>query len=115
METNLTASQGKETPASREKLMADLRAVVEDAEGLLHATSQQVGEKASAARTRIQESLAAAKAHLAHAEHDVIEYTRHAAKATDQYVHENPWKAMSISAALGAAVGVVIGMLIGRR
>lgn len=115
METNMTASQGKGAPASREKLMEDLRAVVDDAEGLLHATSQHVGERATAARARIQESLASAKAHLADAEHDVIEYTRHAAKATDQYVHENPWKAVSISAALGAAVGVVIGMLIGRR
>lgn len=115
METNMTASQGKGAPASREKLMEDLRAVVHDAEGLLHATSQEVGEKAAAARERIQESLSAAKTHLADAEHDLVEYTRHAAKATDQYVHENPWKAMSISAALGAAIGVVIGMLIGRR
>lgn len=115
METNMTASQGKGAPASREKLVEDLRAVVEDAEGLLQATSQHVGERAAAARARIQESLVSAKAHLADAEHEVIEYTRRAAKATDEYVHENPWKAMSISAAVGACVGVVIGMLIGRR
>ncbi len=36
--------------------------------------------------------------------------TREAAKATDEYVHDNPWKAVGI----GAAVGVIVGMLIGR-
>ena len=34
-----------------------------------------------------------------------------AAKATDEYVKDNPWK----SVGLGAAVGVVIGMLIARK
>ena len=34
-----------------------------------------------------------------------------AARATDDYVKENPWKAVG----LGTAVGVVIGMLIARK
>jgi ElaB/YqjD/DUF883 family membrane-anchored ribosome-binding protein len=103
------------TSASRDKLMEDLRLVVEDAEDLLQVTSHQAGEKAAAARARIQESLNAAKDHLADAERNIIERTRHAAKATNDYVHENPWKAVGISAAVGACVGIVIGMLIGRR
>jgi len=103
------------TSVSKDKLMEDLRLVVEDAEELLKATAHQAGEKAAATRARIQESLNVAKEHLTEAERSVIERTRHAAKVTDDYVHENPWKAIGISAAVGACVGMVIGMLIGRR
>jgi len=95
---------------SKEKLMQDLRVVVSDAEELLRATAGQAGEKVAAARERIQENLAAAKARLVVAEEAVIAKTKQAAKATDEYVHENPWRAVGI----GAGVGLIIGMLISR-
>jgi ElaB/YqjD/DUF883 family membrane-anchored ribosome-binding protein len=41
----------------------------------------------------------------------VVEKTKVAAKATDEFVQENPWKAVGI----GTAAGIVIGMLISRR
>ena len=91
--------------------MDDLRHVVADAEDLLRATANQAGEGAATARARIQESLLTAKARLATSEAAMIERARTAAKATDQYAHENPWKLIGAS----AAVGVVIGMLIARR
>lgn len=111
MDTKTMDSRNTSTAASREKFMEDLRLVVGDAEELLRATSHQAGEGAAAARVRIQESLHAVKEHLADAETAAIERTRQAAKATDQYVHENPWKAIGIS----ACVGVIVGILIARR
>src|SRR5574340_1478807 len=107
MSTKLT---GVESEVSKEKLMQDLRVVVSDAEELLRATAGQAGEKATAARERIQESLVSAKARLIAAEEAVVAKTKQAAKATDEYVHENPWKAVGIA----AGVGLVIGMLISR-
>lgn len=95
---------------SKEKLMQDLRVVVSDAEELLKATASQAGEKMGAARERIHENLVAAKARLAAAESAVVDKTKLAAKATDVYVHENPWKAVGVA----ACVGVIVGMLIGR-
>lgn len=95
---------------SKEKLMQDLHVVVADAEELLRATASQAGEKVSAARVRIQENLVAAKERLAAAQQQVAAKTKAAAKATDEYVHENPWKAVGIA----AGVGLVIGMLISR-
>jgi ElaB/YqjD/DUF883 family membrane-anchored ribosome-binding protein len=95
---------------SKEKLVQDLRVVVADAEDLLRATAGQAGEKVSAARERIQENLAAAKERLAVAQENMIAKTRQAASVTDEYVHENPWKAVGIA----AGVGLVIGMLISR-
>ena len=96
---------------SREKLASDLRVVIADAEELLRATAGQMGEKAVVARERIQESLRVAKDKLARAEEVVIDKTKAAARATDDYVHDHPWGAVGIA----AAVGLVIGMLISRR
>ena len=100
-----------ETDISREKLASDLRIVIADAEELLRATAGQMGEKAVVARERIQESMRVAKDKLARAEEVMLDKTKAAARATDDYVHDHPWGAVGIA----AAVGLVIGMLISRR
>jgi ElaB/YqjD/DUF883 family membrane-anchored ribosome-binding protein len=99
------------TDVNKEKLVADLKVVVADAEELLRATASQAGEKVSAARDRIQASLAAAKVKLTEAERALLEKTKQAARATDDYVHENPWRAVGIA----AVAGLVLGVLISRR
>ena len=96
---------------SKQKLVADLKVVVADAEELLRATASQAGEKVSAARERIQASLATAKVKLTDAERVLVDKTKDAAKATDEYVRENPWQAVGIA----AAAGLVLGVLISRR
>lgn len=96
--------------SSKEKLARDMRAVVADAEELLRATADQAGEKAAALRERAKANLAVARARLEEAEHAVVERTKVAAKATDEYVHEHPWQAVGIA----AGVGVLLGMLISR-
>jgi ElaB/YqjD/DUF883 family membrane-anchored ribosome-binding protein len=97
--------------ATKEKLLADMKVVVGDAEELLRATASQAGEKVEGLRQRVQENLAAARARMAETEFAIAERAKAAARATDEYVHENPWK--SIGMAAGAAF--VIGLLIGRR
>lgn len=107
MSNGLTNVEGE---VSKEKLMQDLRVVVADAEELLRATASQAGEKVAAARERIQENLAAAKERLVIAQQQVTAKAKQAAKVTDEYVHENPWKAVGIA----AGAGLIIGMLISR-
>jgi ElaB/YqjD/DUF883 family membrane-anchored ribosome-binding protein len=99
------------TEASKDKLAADLKVVVADAEELLRATASQAGEKVGAARERIQASLAAARVKLAEAERAVVDKTKQAAKATDEYVHDHPWHAVGVA----AVVGFLLGALITRR
>lgn len=96
---------------SKEKIVADLKVVVADAEELLRATASQAGEKVAAARERIQASLATAKVKLAEVERVVLEKTKEAARTTDEFVHEHPWQAVGIA----AAIGFVLGVLISRR
>lgn len=94
-----------------DKLLGDLRLVMSDAEDLLHATASQAGEGAAAARARIQQTLEVVKERVADAETAVVARAKDAGKATDQYVHDNPWKAIGIA----ACVGAIVGMLIARR
>jgi len=96
---------------SKDKLVADLKLVVSDAEELLRATASQAGEKVAVARERIQASLASAKVKLNDAERAAMEKAKEAAKVTDEYVHEHPWRAVGIA----AGAGFVLGLLIGRR
>lgn len=100
-----------DTAEHREKLMADLKLVVADAEALLHATAGQAGEGVAELRQRVQASLSQAKDGLIHVQHAVVEKARATAKATDEYVHENPWSSVGIA----AGVGLLVGLLIGRR
>ena len=99
------------TDVNKEKLVADLKVVVADAEELLRATASAAGEKAAVARERIQASLATAKVKLGEAEQVLLEKTKEAAKVTDDYVRDNPWQAVGIA----AVAGLVLGILISRR
>ena len=96
---------------TKEQLIADFNVVVADAEALLKATANQGGEKLAEVRARAEESLRVVKARMADAQEALLIKTRAAAKATDEYVHENPWNAVGAA----AAIGLLIGFLLGRR
>jgi ElaB/YqjD/DUF883 family membrane-anchored ribosome-binding protein len=92
---------------TREQLLSDLMTVIQDAEAWLRNNGQLTGDELKAAKAKFEQTLSSAKAGLA----DYQETVTEAAKATDEYVKENPWKSVGV----GAAVGVVIGMLLARR
>lgn len=96
---------------SKEQLIADFKVVVADAEALLQATANQGGEKLAEVRAKAEESLRVVKARMLEAQEALLAKTRAAAKATDVYVHENPWNAVGVAAGLG----LLLGFLIGRR
>ncbi len=75
--------------ASTEKLMAELRAVVRDAEALMQSAAAESGE-------RLQEAGESAK---------------EAAREIDEQVRRNPWAAVGIA----AAAGLLLGLLLGRK
>lgn len=99
------------TTAQTDKLMADLRLVVADAEELLRTTADQAGEGAAELRAKVQASLARARDSLLQAQDAAISKAKAAGRAADDYVHENPWRSIGIA----AGFGLLVGLLIGRR
>ena len=96
---------------AQQQLVTDMKSAISDAEDMLHATADQAGEKVASLRARIQERLKGARVRLADAEEALLTKTRAAARATDAYVHESPWTAVGVA----AAVGLLVGLIIGRR
>ena len=93
------------------KLMDDLRLVIDDAQEMLRMTADQVGESAAGVRARVQARLAEATEELHYLQDAAIARAKAAGRATDEFVHENPWKAVGIA----AGVGLLVGLLISRR
>ena len=95
--------------ANKERLVSDMKVVVSDAEEILRATASVAGDKMGDLRERITERLRDAKERLADAEAAVVNQTKAAARATDDYVNDNPWQAVGIAAGIGLLIGIVIG------
>jgi ElaB/YqjD/DUF883 family membrane-anchored ribosome-binding protein len=96
--------------AAKDQLLDDFRKIATDADALLKAVGSAPGEKANALRASIEESLANAKLRMRELHGVAMERTTAAARATDQYVHENPWPLI----AGAAAIGFVLGLLVNR-
>lgn len=94
-----------------ERLVEDLKTVMNDAEALIKATSTQTGEKIQEVRARAEESLRQAKVRLTEVEEEALRRARELADATEEYVRENPWQSVGIA----AGIGLVLGILISRR
>ena len=100
-----------ETQETRDQLVKDFKKVIDDAEELLKATANETGDKIGAVRERAEANLREARRKLQVIEKDLINQTKAAAKATDQLVHDKPWRAVAIA----AGVGLLFGMLTSRR
>lgn len=90
---------------------SDVKRAISGAEDMLTQAAHATGEKAAELRGRALEQLKALRVRMHDAQHVAVEKSKAAAHATDDYVHENPWR--SIVAA--ASIGVVVGLLISRR
>lgn len=100
-----------ETEEAKDRLVDDFKRVIRDAEALLKATADQTGDNIQAARARAEETLREARLKLDDLQESILDRTKAAYRATDELIHENPWQALGIA----AAVGFLLGMLTGRR
>lgn len=95
----------------RERLHEELRSFIAEAEDLMRAVGKHGGEQLEDAKARFEEKIKLAKLEMEKAEVALMGRAREAAKATDRYVHENPWK----TAGIAAAIGLLAGMLLSKR
>jgi ElaB/YqjD/DUF883 family membrane-anchored ribosome-binding protein len=93
---------------SRESLLEDFSAMLTEAEELLRRAGNETGERAKDLRAQVEAKLLAAKLRLQELEGEAVDRAKIAARATDDYVHDNPWYAIGIAAAAGFAIGLLI-------
>lgn len=93
---------------ARAQLVEDFQRIVGDGEALLRAMASVPGDKATAIRADVEERLANTKQRLRDLQSAAVERTTAAARATDQYVHENPWQLIGAAALAGALFALII-------
>jgi ElaB/YqjD/DUF883 family membrane-anchored ribosome-binding protein len=95
---------------SKDKLLADLKAVVEDAQALMKEAVDSSAESVAGAPAYVEHRLNAVKYNLQHMKGAMAAKAKHATTATEQYVRENPWRSIGYV----AAASVVISLLLVR-
>ncbi|HVN36267.1 MAG TPA: DUF883 family protein [Casimicrobiaceae bacterium] len=99
------------TETSRDRLVDEFAAVLAEAEEMLKRAATETGDKARDLRSQIETKLLRAKLAMQEIEGQAVDQAKRAARATDDYVHDNPWQAIGVA----AAVGLLVGLLMGRR
>lgn len=88
-----------------------MKALVKDAQELFREAASATGERADELRSRGLQLLDSAVVKAQEVQTAAIETGKEIAEKTDDYVHENPWRAVAIS----AGVGLLIGLLVSRK
>lgn len=96
---------------NKDKLIKDFHSVLSDTEELMKSVSNESGGTAQALRTKVEQNLKQAKDYLEDFEDSIIDKSKTAARATDEYVHENAWQTIG----LAVGIGILIGYLISDR
>ena len=94
--------------AGKEKLISDVKVVLSDAEDLLKQAASSTGDRAVELREKAVTSLKRAREKLMDVQDSMYERGKAAARATDDFVHDNPWRAVSIAAAVGFLAGLLV-------
>jgi ElaB/YqjD/DUF883 family membrane-anchored ribosome-binding protein len=94
-----------------ENASSEFQNFIADVEDLVKETTTLTGEDLTRAKAKLSARLAEAKDSVVEMGGEIAQRARNGAKATDDYVHEQPWKAIGA----GAAVGLLIGFALARR
>jgi len=97
------------TSSSYKTVRNDMKTLVKEAQELFREAAATTGDKAEDLRSKGLGLLEAAVDAAQNAQALAIEKGKEVAKRTDDYVHDNPWRSIAISAGIGLLVGLVIG------
>ncbi len=100
-------AQESQVSSARGELLADFNKLAGDTESLLRAMASVPGDKASELRASVEANLSAARRRIRELQGAAHDATTAAARATDEYVHENPWPLIGGALAVGFILGLV--------
>lgn len=96
--------------AAAHDVKSDVKDVIDHAEDLLKQAAASTGEQAVELHRRGMALLRQAAEKAQDLQEAMVERGKAAAQATDDYVHDHPWKAIGMA----AVVGFVVGLLVNR-
>jgi ElaB/YqjD/DUF883 family membrane-anchored ribosome-binding protein len=99
------------TNGATSRVSREFQSFLADVEDLIKATTSLSGDDLDRAKAKLGERIELAKKTVEEMGGAISDQARSSAKATDTYVHEHPWQALGI----GAAVSLLVGMVLARR
>ena len=110
--TNGTHRFGRAARRSAERMKRnaspEIASLIADVEDLLQKVGHIADAEVAQLRDRLNEKIAGAKETLSHQGAQLAGVARNAAGATDDYVHDNPWRSTGVATLIGLALGYVI-------
>lgn len=89
----------------------EVRNFIADVEDLITSMTSLTGEDLARAKSELTQRASAAKASLDQVGAALTDRARNTVKVTNDYVHDEPWKAIGA----GAAIGFLLGLVLARR
>lgn len=105
------ASLGAKVDGAVSEASSEFHNFLSDIEDLVKETTTLTGEDLTRAKAKLSSRLAEAKESVSEMGGAVAKKARAAATSTNDYVHEQPWKAIGA----GAAIGLLVGFALARR
>jgi ElaB/YqjD/DUF883 family membrane-anchored ribosome-binding protein len=98
----------KQTPTASSRIAGEFTNFVSDVEDLVKQTTSLTGEELTQAKLKLSQRLTDAKNTVSEFGGAVAARAKKTADATNDYVQNEPWKAVGIGAAFGLLLGVVL-------
>ena len=105
---SIATEQMKALSGQKDRLVDEIKSVMADAQELLKKAKTSSAEGYSAVRVELEDSLASSIVRLQEVQEELKSRVRGAVRASDTYVHDNPWKSMGYVAVAGLVVGLLM-------
>lgn len=97
-----------EAGVPREKLVSDLKVLIDDVEELVKATADQAGGSLSSLRQRLMQRLEEGRETLSEQQRVASDLTRQATRGAVDYVQHNPWGVVGVALGIGLIIGLIL-------
>lgn len=105
------ADSSSSRPNHRAGVSREFHNLLADFEQLISQTTAMTAEDFARVKAQLGDRITQAKASLDNVGGAIGERARRSAAVTNEYVHDEPWKAIGI----GAAIGLLLGVVVARR
>ena len=93
---------------SKDKLLADMKTVVDDAQALMKEAVDTSAQGINAVPAYLEDRLSAVKSNFQRAKSALEAKAKQAGTVTDLYVRENPWKSLGVVTAASVFVSILL-------